>query len=304
MATSASHSPSCRTPPPTISGIASYVAGEDEENTTISLFDAFSDPSEPDSALSFAVTGNTNPSLFTSLWIDVGTGNLILDYAPDAHGAADITVRATDIAGGWVSTTFRVTVVSINDPPVNYIPFQQVTPPGTPLVFSAANGNGISISDADAGSQNVLVTLAAQNGTLTLPATTGLTFQAGDGTADAQMHFAGTLAAVNAALNGLRFDPAAGATAAFVTVTTDDRGNTGAGGPQIRTDTVPILVQPLPPTLSVGDATVLEGNSGTAQATFTVRLTGASASGPVTCSTPPWTAAPPRATITPPRAVC
>ena len=47
------------------------------------------------------------------------------------------------------------------------------------------------------------VTLTATNGTITLSQTTGLSFTAGDGTADATMTFTGTIADINTALNGL-----------------------------------------------------------------------------------------------------
>ena len=42
---------------------------------------------------------------------------MTLDYAADANGAADITVRATDTGGLSVETTFTVTVNPINDTP-------------------------------------------------------------------------------------------------------------------------------------------------------------------------------------------
>src|SRR5262249_23636499 len=100
-------------------------------------------------------------------------------------------------------------------------------------VFSAGNGNTVATSDPDAGTNPVKVTIGvtAGTGTLTLSGTTGLTFTTGDGTADQTMTFTGTLANINTALSGLRYDPAgnfAGATT--FTITTDDQGNTGTGG--------------------------------------------------------------------------
>jgi hypothetical protein len=53
------------------------------------------------------------------------------------------------------------------------------------------------------------VTLSATHGTLTLSQLTGLTFTVGDGTADATMTFTGTMANINAALNGLTYAPTA-----------------------------------------------------------------------------------------------
>ena len=75
------------------------------------------------------------------------------------------------------------------------------------LTFSAGNLNSISISDPDAGSSNVSVTLTANFGTITLPVTTGLSFTVGDGTNDITMTFTAPLTTINARLDGLQFKP-------------------------------------------------------------------------------------------------
>ena len=98
------------------------------------------------------------------------------------------------------------------------------------------------MSDVDAGTNPVQVTLTASQGTVTLAGTTGLTFICGDGAADASMTFTGTLADINTALNDLSFQPLANFTgAAALTISTNDLGNTG-GSAKIDTDTVAITV--------------------------------------------------------------
>jgi hypothetical protein len=79
---------------------------------------------------------------------------------------------------------------------------------------------------------------------LTLDGTSGLTFSEGDGANDPAMTFRGTIAQINAALAGLRYNPS---TVPFllagqgsVTITTSDLGNTGVGGPMSDSDTVVI----------------------------------------------------------------
>ena len=133
-----------------------------------------------------------------------------------------------------------------NTAPVNTIPANQYTPLDTNRVFSAGNGNQISIADADAGTNPVQVTLALTNGTvgkLSLSGTSGLTFHTGDGTADATMTFAGTVTDINSALNGMAFAPTSGYRGlAGLVLITDDRGNTGTGGARSDTDTVHIHV--------------------------------------------------------------
>ena len=106
--------------------------------------------------------------------------------------------------------------------PVNTVPGAQSTGVTTPKVFSAANGNAISITDADAGGASNEVTLGVTSGSLTLAGTTGLTFIAGDGTADASMTMRGSAAAINAALDGLSFAPAPGNASATLTLSTLD----------------------------------------------------------------------------------
>lgn len=200
-------------------------------------------------------------------------------FVPDGQDAdsASITYRAWDQTEGVAGTkadasvtggttafsdatdTASITVNAVNDAPVNAVPGPQATDEDSALVFSSADGNAISISDVDAAGNDVEVTLAATNGTLTLAGTAGLTFSTGDGSADASMTFAGTLADINAALDGLTFDPTPDYNgAAALNVTTDDLGNTGAGGAQSDTDSVDITVN------AVNDAPVVATNAGLA----------------------------------------
>ncbi len=68
------------------------------------------------------------------------------------------------------------------------------------------------------------------------------------------MTFTGAMADVNAALNGMSFDPTAGYVgAATVEISTDDQGNTGSGGALSDTDVVNVTVDP-PPNIMVTTA--------------------------------------------------
>ena len=91
---------------------------------------------------------------------------------------------------------------------------------------------GISIADADVATDDLEATLTATGGTLTLSQTTGLTFSAGDGTADATMTFQGTLTDINAAINDLVYSSGNffGGDANAVTLNVSDLGNNDAGG--------------------------------------------------------------------------
>lgn len=175
--------------------------------------------------------------------------------APNFAGTATVTLITNDLgntgAGGAKSDSdaVAITVVGVNDAPVNTVPGAQLTVEDVARVFSTANGNAISVADADA--VVLQVTLDVDQGVLTLASRSGLTFLSGDGTADASMTFSGTPSAINAALNGLAYLPTPNYNGpATLTITTSDLGATGAGGGQTDTDRIAITVNPVndPPT--------------------------------------------------------
>ena len=180
-----------------------------------------------------------------------------------------VTFTANDGIGTG-SATRGIAITAVNDAPVNTVPGAQGTNQNTPLVFSSGSGNQISVADVDAGGADIRVTLTATNGTITLATTAGLNFGAGDGTADATMTFDGTLTEVNTAMNGMTFTPTLGFSgAATLTITTNDLGNSGSGGPLSDTDVVNIQVAT---NVSIQDAQVAEPSSGSVNMIFTVTL--------------------------------
>jgi PKD domain-containing protein/hemolysin type calcium-binding protein len=166
----------------------------------------------------------------------------------------------------YTATALNLLIVDgPNDAPVNSVPGPQTTVEDTPLVFNAASGNAISISDPDAGIYPVEVTLSASNGTLTLSGTSGLTFSTGDGVDDSAMVFTGAIVDINAALEGMTFTPQFDYSGpAGLAITTNDQGNLGTGGPASTTNSVPITVTnptPLPVNLQVGPNSIDENGS-------------------------------------------
>jgi Ca2+-binding RTX toxin-like protein len=164
-----------------------------------------------------------------------------------------------------------VTVTGINDAPVNV-----VGGAGSATEDVASNAiAGVSVGDVDAdpASQSLVVTLSVAHGTLTLGSLTGLSFSAGDGTADSTMTFAGTASAINAilgAVNGLIYTPTGNYNGAdALTVTTNDQGFngndpglTGTGTSEQDSDNKTINIT------AVNDAPTVTG--GTTQATTTI----------------------------------
>ena len=191
------------------------------------------------SGLTFTAGDGTGDAAmtFTGTIADANTALNGTSFTPDANfnGAASLTIDTNDPAFSAEvdSDVVAITVNAVNDNPVNTVPGTQTSVEDTAKIFSAANGNAISIADVDAGGAIVQVSLDSRvdgvpTGTITVSGTTGLTFTTGDGSGDGNMTFQGTMANINAALDGLSFTPNQdkfGTAAAKLTVNTSDLGN-------------------------------------------------------------------------------
>ena len=101
---------------PTTHSVSRFTVSEDSPARTFDIASAFSDVDNPNSELTLAVTGNTNPGLFSA--VRLADGQLILEFTPDAFGTATLTIRATDSGSLFAETTLIVDVVAMNDAPV------------------------------------------------------------------------------------------------------------------------------------------------------------------------------------------
>ncbi len=146
----------------------------------------------------------------------------------DFNGVATFQYTIQD--GALTDTgTVTVTVKATNDSPTIASPGTQIIIEDVlgGLIFSTGNGNAVTISDVDAGTADVQVTLTTTGGTLTLnPMATGdLTTVNGDGTGSVTA--IGTVAEINAALSGLRFTPTLNSNGATsIGIAVSDLGNT------------------------------------------------------------------------------
>ncbi len=205
--------------------------------------------SDPDAAqtLSYRITAGNTSGAFG---INSSTGQITvansaaLDYetTPTFLLTVQVTDNGSPAESSWATVT--INLVNVNEAPVNSVPtVPQAVTKNRALTFARANGNAISIADPDAATELVQVTLTVRHGKLTLARTAGLTFQVGDGKNDATMTFRGTIAAINAALDGLTYMPDKGYVGAdSLTIATNDLGS-GGGNPLIDTDEVALLVQ-------------------------------------------------------------
>jgi len=209
---------------------------------------------ESGQTLNFIVS-NDNNSLFLVQPSISANGTLTYTPAPGGDGVANVTVQLHDNGGtanGGMNTSaaqfFQIAVTPVGDsqPPVNLIPFApQTTLENQPLTFSSANDNSISVSDPNAGSNPIQVTLTISGGTATLSGLAGLT---GSGNGTSSLTYQGTVPNLNAALAGLVYTPTSdinGLAAGQITMATDNLGNTGNGPPKTSTDSITINITPV-----------------------------------------------------------
>ncbi|KJV06157.1 cadherin domain-containing protein [Methylocucumis oryzae] len=226
--------------------------------------------------LTFSVgDGNADATMtLTGLLSDINNALDGMSFQPDLNssGNSTLTLSVDDQgntgSGGALTDSGSVTLTinAVNDAPENNAPVTQTINEDTTLVFNGANSNLISISDIDASSQSLLMTLSATNGNLTLSTISGLAFSSGDGTSDSTMSFTGSLSDINASLDGLSFQPDANAIGnATLSITTNDQGNIGSGGALSDTDTVSISINSIndAPTFAKGlDPVIILEDSG------------------------------------------
>ena len=157
---------------PTVSTpIADVNVLEDAANTVFSLYPNFADTESTDAQLTYTVTAISNTALFTvpsgGLPITIaGPTNFTLDYAPNANGTSNITVRATDPGGLFVEDTFAVNVTAVNDAPAFIKGTDQTVNEDAGLQTVAGWATGISAGPANETGQTLTFNASNNNNAL------------------------------------------------------------------------------------------------------------------------------------------
>jgi uncharacterized repeat protein (TIGR01451 family) len=188
-----------------------------------------------------------------------------VDIAADA---TDLVNTATVAGGGEVNTandsaddpTTIQPDTTPDQPPVNTLPATFTTNEDTPVALA-----GISVADPDAGRGAEKVTFTVPSGTLTVDTSVpgGVSAAQVTGNGTDTVVLTTKLDALNdtfASTSGLVFMPAANANGdVTLTMTTDDQGHTGPGGPLADQDSATITVIPVndPPTISTNTGLTL-----------------------------------------------
>lgn len=166
---------------------------------------------------------------FTQL--DVNTWRLAYEHDGSAATTDSFTFTVSDGLNESAEQTLSFSVTPPNaSPSISSLPILE-TQFEAPLIVAGPGNTPITISDANAGDSELKLTINSTFGRLTLATTAGLSFTTGAGTLEASMTFTGTLAAINAALNGLTYTPRLGYTGpAKISLSVSDQGT---GGTQV-----------------------------------------------------------------------
>ncbi|MFM9115085.1 MAG: Ig-like domain-containing protein, partial [Planctomycetota bacterium] len=129
---------------------------------------------------------------------------LIFTPAANFFGSTSFPYTMGDGQGNTATATVNVTVTPVNDAPVNSIPAAQTINEDSVLTFSGATA--FSVSDIDAGTANMSVSLTATNGVLqlTTDSPSGVTV-VGNNTTSLQL--TGSQTNITAALAGMTYTP-------------------------------------------------------------------------------------------------
>ncbi|MBL8827520.1 MAG: tandem-95 repeat protein [Planctomycetaceae bacterium] len=121
----------------------------------------------------------------------------------------DRVITFTSSDGSLVGPVATATVhmVGMPDAPTLTSPALIIATEDTVLVLNSSSVGTAFVADVDSATLQVSITVTA--GDVSLATTAGLTFLTGDGLHDATLVFTGTQAALNAALDGISFTPAA-----------------------------------------------------------------------------------------------
>ncbi len=213
------------------------------------------------STTNLTVTGQNTPGLQvvgTIADINAALGGNSLTYTPNLNfnGQDNLVVITNDLGntgdgGPQTDTdTVAITVNPINDAPINVVPGTQFIVEDEVLVNNDGAGNPLVFTtDVDAGAAEIDVKISVSTndgpnpGTLALGSTQGITLIAGANNSPSAT-IRGSQAAIKAALLNATYTPAPGFIGnVTLNIMTDDRGNTGAGGPLTDNDNVTITVE-------------------------------------------------------------
>ena len=224
---------------------ATLSLAENSANGTSAGTATATDQDSPAQTLTWAIAGGNTGGAFQ---IDSSTGEITVadsnDVDFETNHPFSLTVEATDngAPSRSGSNTITVNLTNVNEAPV-------ITAPATVSAqYQVAEAiSGISVTDPDAGSNDVVMTLAVLDGTLDLDTTVPNGLAGGDvaGNGSDVLALGGTLTEINntlGAANGLTYTSDSGFSGLSDTlgIVVNDGGHSGSGSPQSDSESVTI----------------------------------------------------------------
>jgi hypothetical protein len=108
-------------------------------SVAVSLWSNFADAESGASGLTYAISGNTAPGLFSSVSINQSTGQLTIASASGVSGRANISVTATDSGGVSTRSSIPIDVGYDNQPPIILFSTPSYQPGGTWHVYGTVS---------------------------------------------------------------------------------------------------------------------------------------------------------------------
>ncbi len=220
------------------------------------------------SGLSFT-TGSNGAASFTvsGTVANLNTALNGLTYHPTTGSTSGDSLGITISDSDGLSDTDSVglSITAATAPTVSAPADATLTENGS-VVFSSANGNAITVTDASEGTSSDSLTLSVGRGTLTLGSTSGVTVT---GNGNASVTVSGTASNLNTALNGLTYRPGSGDTGSdtlniSISDSTDGLKNSGSVSLTINAAVAPAISAPTTASASENGSVTFSKSNGNA----------------------------------------
>ncbi|MGI9214745.1 MAG: beta strand repeat-containing protein, partial [Gammaproteobacteria bacterium] len=163
-----------------------------------------------------------------------------------------------NVSNSIVNSNIQINILAIDTPVVHNYPALQSINENHSLTFSTTNNNAISISDVDLNNGNITITLTIANGILQFSGVNNLTNVINN---SSTITATGNINDLNIALNGLVFNPNPNFYGNInLSITSNDNGNSGFGGPLVTNSNVIINVNQVNLQPTINNLGTIAGN--------------------------------------------
>lgn len=240
--------------PPVVDEIPGQTISEGATFAAINLNNFVADVDNTDTEIYWSFTGNTD------LILSISPDRTVTISTPNGNwnGEQIITFTARDPGGLSDETQTILAVTPVNDAPINSLPTNLSIVEDTPTPITTISVSDVDVTETLGG--QLEINISVSRGAISLSQISGLAFTVGDGQADSQMTFSGTMEDINLALQSMIYQPEENFVGEVsLSFISNDQGFTGSGGPLMDEDLILITVKEnnMPP-IAAADAYTLD----------------------------------------------